>query len=140
MADRVTEILTLVRNVCEEENLRVTIKNSLKNGLAAGIGGAIGCVLGGPWGGVPGAAIGAAVAAATGEDFKPLYQVIAEWPDEAKQHLADNIGNIMRRVDAQDVAILAGMLAGAAPALRGEIVAAVIDYCQNEMRLEIAGR
>ncbi|KAF8774435.1 Protein C19orf12 like protein [Argiope bruennichi] len=193
MADRITEIVHLVRNVCEEENLRVTLKNSLKNGLAAGIGGTIGCILGGPWGGVPdriteivhlvrnvcdeeenlrfdpqkflekwpcgwylvelsgcilggpwggvpGAAIGAAVAATIGEEFKPLAQVIAEWPDEAKQHLADNIESIMRRVDARDVATLAAMIAGATPALRAEIIAAVVDFCQNEMSLQITGR
>ncbi|CAL1278044.1 unnamed protein product [Larinioides sclopetarius] len=139
MADRVTEIINLVRNVSQEENLRVTIKHSLKNGLAAGIGGTVGCILGGPWGGVPGAAIGAAIAAATGENFKPLVQVIAEWPDEAKRHLADNIETIMRRIDVQDVAVLAAMVTGAAPALRAEVLAAVIGFCQNEMSLQIAG-
>lgn len=80
------------------------------------------------------------MAAATSSDFKPLCQVIAEWPDEAKKLLADNIETIMGRVEARDVATVAAMAAGAAPVLRQEIVAAVISFCQNDMNLKIAGR
>ncbi|CAL1277382.1 unnamed protein product [Larinioides sclopetarius] len=138
MADRLNEIMELVRSICEEQNLRVTLRGAVRNGVAAGIGGCVGCIIGGPFGGIPGAAIGAAVGAITGDDFKPLWKVIAEWPTEEKRKLAANIENIIKRVDARDVATFTAMAAAAAPALKAEVAGAVIDFCKNEMHMQVA--
>ncbi|GIY73314.1 uncharacterized protein CEXT_590781 [Caerostris extrusa] len=140
MGERLQELLDVIRVVCQEENLKVTIKNSARSGLYAAGGAVIGCMLAGPWGGVPGAAAGAAAAAATGESFRPLFQVIGEWPDESKEQLAEKVRAILSRVDIKDVAAITAMATGAASVLRAEIAGAVIDYCNNEMMLEVARR
>lgn len=44
------EVLSLVTQVCEDENLRVPIKESVKGGFIAGTTTAIGGLLGGPVG------------------------------------------------------------------------------------------
>ncbi|CAL1277384.1 unnamed protein product [Larinioides sclopetarius] len=87
-----------------------------------------------------GAMAGAFLAESTGEDFKPLWDVITEMPVDAKQRLLDKIKEILQRLDLTDSTTLAAMAAGVAANLRSQISAAVIAFFQTEMSFQAAGR
>ncbi|CAL1277383.1 unnamed protein product [Larinioides sclopetarius] len=139
MSDQSKKLWDLVRDVCTEEYLRLTFKGSSRSGVYTIVGGFAGGLMG-PWGVFPGAMAGAFLAESTGEDFKPLWDVITEMPVDAKQRLLDKIKEILQRLDLTDSTTLAAMAAGVAANLRSQISAAVIAFFQTEMSFQAAGR
>merc|ERR1712226_1445631 len=131
------DILTIITTLGDDENLRITVKQSAKGGLIAGISCAVGGLIGGPPGLAVGGAAGGCLAAYwAGNSFKSLSTVILyEMKPIDQKALVNAIQNIIQNVDAMDAIELLALLQGS-NALKAKILSELTTYCQQQLHYE----
>ncbi|KAG8185371.1 hypothetical protein JTE90_023117 [Oedothorax gibbosus] len=133
----VSEIISFLGELAEEEDMRVTVQQTARGGCIAGGGAVVGGLTAGPVGLAVGGIIGSILGAATSKSFKPVAQIIKEMPDHKKERLAGRVRNILTNRDIQTLAALA-VTTGAAGAVRHEIVQELQRYITAEMQMALA--
>lgn len=139
MVIKYEDILKVITTLGDDENLRITVKQSAKGGLIAGISCAVGGLLAGPPGlAVGGAAGGCLAAYLAGNSFKPLSIVILyDMKPVDQRALVDAVTKIIQNVDAMDVIELLALTQGSA-VLKAKILGEVTSYCQQQLNYEFS--
>ena len=137
MVIKYEDILKVITTLGDDENLRITVKQSAKGGLIAGVICAIGGLLAGPVGLIFGGAAGGCLAAyLDGNSFKPLSTVILyDMKPVDQRALVDAVTKIIQNVDAMDVIELLALTQGSA-VLKAKILGEVTSYCQQQLNCE----
>ena len=137
MVIKYEDILKVISTLCDDENLRITVKQSAKGGLIAGVSCAVGGLIAGPPGLAVGGAAGGCLAAYwAGNSFKSLSTVILyEMKPIDQKALVNAIQNIIQNVDAMDAIELLALLQGS-NALKAKILSEVTTYCQQQLNYE----
>lgn len=131
------ELLDFLCRLSDEENLRVTVKQCAKGGLITGASAMLAALFMGPVGFAVGGAVGGCVAAVvTRDQFMTVGQIISRMPDRQKDELYMVIQRVFRDVDITDIVTLGAVLSGDLY-MKKRIIAALIDYFQNRMHLQI---
>ncbi|XP_045608660.1 protein C19orf12 homolog isoform X1 [Procambarus clarkii] len=101
-----SEVLSLVTQVCEEEKLRVAMKESIKGGFLAGGSTMIGGLLGGPLGLAIGGTIGGLTAAYLSQGkFKSVAAIIQnDLTPGQKERLANSVRMFLQNRSVGDLA------------------------------------
>merc|ERR1712156_916203 len=124
MVIKYEDILKVITTLGDDENLKITVKQSAKGGLIAGVSCAIGC-LAAHW---------------AGNSFKPLSTVILyEMRPIDQKALVDAVQNIIQNVDAMDAMELLALLQGS-NALKAKILGEMTTYCTQQLNYEFAPR
>ena len=141
MVIKYEDILKVITTLGDDENLKITVKQSAKGGLIAGVSCAIGGLVGGPPGLAVGGAAGGCLAAYwAGNSFKPLSTVILyEMQPIDQKALVDAVQNIIQNVDAMDAMELLALLQGS-NALKAKVLSEVTTYCTQQLNYEFASR
>ncbi|XP_071959636.1 protein C19orf12 homolog isoform X2 [Antedon mediterranea] len=131
------ELIRLLSVLAEEENLRVTVKETMKAGVMAGTGATIGGLMGGPLGIAVGGTCGSLVAAyMTNGKFKSVPQILQEMSPEQKERLYNHYQIIFQGLDYNDVFELQKLISGDTD-VRGRVVEGLTNYLQNELNMSI---
>ena len=135
------DILTIITTLGDDENLRITVKQSAKGGLIAGISCAVGGLIGGPPGlAVGGAAGGCLAAYVAGNSFKPLSTVILYEMEPIHQRaLVEAVTKIIQNLDAMDAIELLALVQGTT-ALKAKVLSEITTYCQRQLQLDVLSR
>ena len=138
MVIKYEDILKIITVLGDDENLRITVKQSAKGGLIAGISCAVGGLIAGPPGLAVGGAVGGCLAAyVTSESFKPLSTVILYEMEPIDQNaLVQAVTNITKNIDAMDALELLAIIQGS-NALKAKILSEVTTYCQRQLNTEV---
>ncbi|XP_071532380.1 protein Nazo-like isoform X1 [Panulirus ornatus] len=106
------EVLSVVEQLCEEENLRVAFKESLKGGAIAGSSTVIGGLLAGPLGLALGGAVGGLTAAFLSQGkFKSVASIIRnDLTPAQKERLANSVWVFLRNRSVWDLAEVSKLL------------------------------
>ena len=138
MVVQYNDILNIITTLGDDENLRITVKQSAKGGLIAGVTCAVGGLIGGPPGlAVGGAAGGCLAAYLAGNSFKPLSAVILyEMKPVDQRALVNAVTKIIQNVDVMDAVELLALIQGSA-ALKAKILGEVTTYCQQQLSLQV---
>ena len=130
---RVLAILT------EEDQLKVTVKNSAYGGLIAGIATTVGGLVAGPPGLLVGGAVGGAVAYSTAGDFKPVSEIIRNLNAHDSQLLYESVREIVRNLDAVDYLTAMTFLAsGPGLVVRQQLIDKTVEFLSRQMQMYIA--
>ncbi|KAK7070452.1 hypothetical protein SK128_027558 [Halocaridina rubra] len=131
------EVLSLVSQICEEEKLRVAIKESLKGGLIAGGTTAVGGLLGGPIGLAIGGTIGGLSAAYMSQGkFKSVASIISnDLTPAQRESLANSVRRIINDIGPSDVAAITVFMLE--PSVKGRIIQEVAGFLQSQLQLTI---
>ena len=138
MVIKYEDILKIITVLGDDENLRITVKQSAKGGLIAGFSCAVGGLIAGPPGLAVGGAVGGCLAAyVTGDSFKPLSTVILYEMEPIDQNaLVQAVTNITQNIDAMDALELLAIIQGS-NALKAKILSEVTTYCQRQLNTEV---
>ena len=137
MVIKYEDILKVITTLGDDENLKITIKQSAKCGLIAGVSCAVGGLIAGPPGlAVGGAAGGCLAAYLAGNSFKPLSSVILyEMKPIDQKGLVDAVQNIIQNVDVMDAMELIALIQGS-NALKAKVLGEITTYCTQQMNYE----
>lgn len=132
-----TEALSLVSQICEEEKLRVCIKESVKGGFIAGGATILGGLLGGPVGLAVGGTVGGCTAAYLSQGkFKSVVSIINnDLTFAQRERLANSVRGIFSEIGPADYAAIA--LYVAQPAVKERIIQEIISFFQSQLQLTI---
>lgn len=138
MVIQYNDILNIITTLCDDENLRITVKQSAKGGLIAGISCAVGGLIAGPPGlAVGGAAGGCLAAYLAGNSFKPISTVILyEMKPVDQRALVDSVTKIIQNLDVMDAVELLALIQ-ANGALKAKIVGEMTTFCQQQLDLQV---
>ena len=138
MVIKYEDILKIITVLGDDENLRITVKQSAKGGLIAGFSCAVGGLIAGPPGLAVGGAVGGCLAAyVTSDSFKPLSTVILyEMKPIDQNALVQAVTNITQNIDAMDALELLAIIQGS-NALKAKILSEVTTYCQRQLNTEV---
>ncbi|XP_033117265.1 protein C19orf12 homolog isoform X2 [Anneissia japonica] len=133
------ELIRLLSVLAEEENLRVTVKETMKAGVMAGTGATIGGLMGGPLGIAVGGTCGSLFAAyMTNGKFKSVPQILQEMKPEQKQKLYAQYQIILQGLDYSDIYDLQKLITGDSK-VKGMVLEGLSNYLQNELNMAIVG-
>ncbi|KAG7168073.1 protein C19orf12 homolog isoform X1 [Homarus americanus] len=128
------EALNLLAQVCEEQELGVTVKESVKGGVIAGGATMIGGLLGGPFGLAIGGALGGITAAYMSQGkFKSVASVILyDLTSAQKEHLANSVRVFLSNISLKGVAGGVSKLL-LSPAAKMILIQMVIQFLINAL-------
>ena len=137
MVIKYEDILKVITTLGDDENLKITIKQSAKGGLIAGVSCAVGGLIAGPPGlAVGGAAGGCLAAYVAGNSFKPLSAVILyDMKPIDQKGLVDAVQNIIQNVDVMDAMELIALIQGS-NALKAKVLREITTYCTQQMNYQ----
>ncbi|XP_072013868.1 uncharacterized protein [Amphiura filiformis] len=130
------ELVRLLAILAEEENLRVTVKETLKGGAMAGAGAVIGGMCGGPVGLAVGGAVGGACAAYMSRKIQICAEILFEMEPKKRELLYEHFKSIITGIDAHDVTSLGRLIAGD-PLIRGQALMGLKDFVGGTMSMQI---
>ncbi|XP_050726911.1 protein C19orf12 homolog isoform X2 [Eriocheir sinensis] len=132
-----SEILTLVTQVCEEEKLRVPVKESLKGGAIAFATTTVGGLLAGPVGLAVGGTVGGLTAAFLSHGkFKSVADVIRNDLTVAqREQLSNSVRNIIYGIGPEDVLVLTAY--ALQPAVKERVLQEVFSFFRSQLQLQI---
>ncbi|XP_047487654.1 protein C19orf12 homolog isoform X1 [Penaeus chinensis] len=122
------EALSLVSQICEEEKLRVAIKESMKGGFIAGGTTMLGGLLGGPIGLAVGGTVGGLTAAYLSQGkFKSVASIISnDLTPMQREHLANSVRMFLRNRSIGDLTQASRILLS--PSLKLILIQTVIQF------------
>ncbi|XP_042223564.1 protein C19orf12 homolog isoform X2 [Homarus americanus] len=131
------EALNLLAQVCEEQELGVTVKESVKGGVIAGGATMIGGLLGGPFGLAIGGALGGITAAYMSQGkFKSVASVILyDLTSAQKEHLANSVRKILSGITPTDMIAITTLVL--APDIKMRLVQEVTNFLQSQLQMQI---
>ena len=133
MVIQYNEILSVITQLGDDEDIRITVKQSAKGGIIAGLICAIGGLVAGPIGFVFGGTAGGLVASYfAGDSFKSISTVINEMNPAHQRELTESVLKIIEHTDAMDAIQVLAIIQGNA-VLRGQVKAQMISFCQQSL-------
>ncbi|XP_071532384.1 protein Nazo-like isoform X2 [Panulirus ornatus] len=131
------EVLSVVEQLCEEENLRVAFKESLKGGAIAGSSTVIGGLLAGPLGLALGGAVGGLTAAFLSQGkFKSVASIIRnDLTPAQKERLANSVWRIVDDIGPTDVLAVTSLVLQ--PPVKERIIQEVYNFFQSQLHMQI---
>ena len=135
------DILNIITTIGDDENLRITVKQSAKGGLIAGISCAVGGLIGGPRGlAVGGAAGGCLAAYLAGNSFKPISTVILyEMKPVDQRALVEAVKSIIPNVDVMDAVELLAIVQSNA-VLKARIIGEMTTFLQQQLEFQVLSK
>lgn len=131
-------VISVCTQLSEQENLRVTVRESAKGAAIVGGSAFAGGLLGGPVGLCVAGIAGSLIALSYGKGkYRAVADVILfEMTTDQKNQLVGNIQRAVRNVTPEDLTVLLPLLLSQAP-LREMVIREVIRFMQNEMSMSI---
>ncbi|CAH1179152.1 unnamed protein product [Phaedon cochleariae] len=132
----------IILDVCEilaqQENLKVTVKESAKGAAIVGVGTFIGALFGGKNGLLAGAALGSAAAMALVSEFKSVVEIIRDdMNDTEREKLARSVGSLLKGINITSVGAVVAAVS-AKSGLKSKVVNEITNFLQNEMQLNVS--
>jgi len=133
------ELISVAQQLSEQQNLRVTVKESMKGACIAGGGAFVGGIIGGPVGLAIGGTLGSVCAAWKGSGkYKSVAVVIMEdMTPRQREQLASCLQRALEDVQVEDVIMLTGLVMGNAT-MQQLVIAELCKFLRDEMGLAIA--
>ncbi|XP_063701368.1 protein C19orf12 homolog [Culicoides brevitarsis] len=131
------ELINAVSLICDEREMRVTMKQSAKGAAITGATAFLGGVLGGPVGLAAGAILGGVGSAYKMQGWKPLGEILRnDLTPTQRERLQSHIMAAVRDVGPQDLALLIPIIMGDA-AVQTAVLRTVTSFVTNEMGLRM---
>ncbi|KAF2902999.1 hypothetical protein ILUMI_03168 [Ignelater luminosus] len=132
------ELISVAQQLSEDQNLRVTIKESMKGACMAGGGALVGGLLGGPIGLAIGGTVGSVCAAWKGSGkYKSVALVIMEdMSANQREQLASSLRRAVEGIQVEDAVMLTGLVMGNA-AVQRMFLTELCNFLRTEMGLAI---
>lgn len=131
------DVIELLCILVDEENLKVSVKESLKGGVITGCTTVVGGLLGGPVGmAIGGATGGAAAAYISWGKFEPVSCALQKFTSKQKQELYELSMKIITGLTIEDAVSLNSIVLGDA-ILRQQILDQVVDHLKSKVQMEI---
>ncbi|XP_071959635.1 uncharacterized protein [Antedon mediterranea] len=129
------ELIRLLSVLAEEENLRVTVKETMKAGVMAGTGATIGGLMGGPLGIAVGSMIGAGYAKwKVGGKTRKVSEVLTELDSDKRHQLHISFQDVLDQYPDADFSILMRQLTEDGE-LRAKLSERTKKYIKEDMKL-----
>ena len=139
MVVRYQEILTLITTIGDDENIRVTVKESLKGGLITGIAATIGGLILGPLGLAVGGTVGGISAYLASEEYRKISDVIIyDMPKVDQERLVRAITNIVNELDVHDAIELIAVVQGNS-LIKAKIMSEMATFFKHQLDMQIEG-
>ena len=127
------EISNVLSKFAEDEDIRITVKQSAKGGLIAGFICALGGLIAGPIGLIFGGTAGGIVAAYfSGESFLPVATIINEMDPERKKEMTNSVLKIIDKTDAMDALEILAIIQGN-NVIKAKVRTNLINICQQQL-------
>ena len=127
------EISNVLTKFAEDEDIRITVKQSAKGGLIAGFICALGGLIAGPIGFIFGGTAGGIVAAYfSGESFQPVATIINEMDPERKKEMTNSVLKILDKADAMDALEILAIIQGN-NVIKAKVRTNLINICQQQL-------
>lgn len=127
------EISNVLTKFAEDEDIRITVKQSAKGGLIAGFICALGGLIAGPVGLIFGGTAGGIVAAYfSGESFLPVATIINEMDPERKKEMTNSVIKIINKTDAMDALEILAIIQGN-NVIKAKVRTNLINICQQQL-------
>ena len=132
------DIMDVVRILCEDQGLAVTVKESGKGALVTGGVAGLGGLVLGPMGLALGGAVGGALAAWIAQDkFKPLLQVIMEdMREEQRIKMVDSLRNVLTNIEPTDALTLVAAVQGN-QALKARLAQEMVTFLSRQCNIYV---
>lgn len=135
----VVELQRVMAILADEDQLKVTMKNSAYGGVVAGVTTTVGGLLGGPPGLLLGGALGGILAYKSAGDFRPVSQVINDMNAHERQLLYDRLKDIIDNLAIDDyMALIAFLSGGPGLLIRQQLMDRMVSFLRDQMRLQMA--
>jgi len=132
------DIMEVVRLLCEERNLTITVKESGKGALVTGGVAGLGGMILGPIGLALGGAVGGSIAAWMAQDkFKPLVQVIMEdMRADQRERMIGCLRKVLSQIEPQDALALVAMVQGN-QALKARLATEMVTFLSHQCNIYV---
>ena len=132
------DIMEVIRILCEDQSLAVTVKESGKGALVTGGVAGLGGLVLGPMGLALGGAVGGALAAWIAQDkFKPLLQVIMEdMREEQRMKMVDSLRNVLTNIEPTDALTLVAVVQGN-QALKTRLAQEMVTFLSSQCNIYV---
>ncbi|XP_037028652.1 protein C19orf12 homolog [Bradysia coprophila] len=132
------ELFDAIAILTQEQNMRVTVKQSAKGALICGASCFVGGLVAGPVGMAVGGTVGGISAWKMSQgQFKPVSEIIRnDLTARQKEKLMEHIMASVRDLDVTDAAILLPMLMGSA-SIQQAVLSSVVTFVGKELNLQM---
>ncbi|XP_033117262.1 protein C19orf12 homolog isoform X1 [Anneissia japonica] len=131
------ELIRLLSVLAEEENLRVTVKETMKAGVMAGTGATIGGLMGGPLGIAVGSMLGAGYAKwKIGGKTRSVSEVLTELDSDKRADVHKSFQDILDQYPGEDFSSLMRQLSEDGE-LRAKLSERTKKYVTEDLKLTI---
>ena len=135
----VDDLQRLMVVLADEEQLKVSSRNSTLGGVVAGVATTVGGLLIGPPGLLVGGALGGILAYWRARKFKSVSQVISGMNASQKQLLFDAMKDIIGNLNFVDhSALLAFLSSGPGLLIRQQLMDRMVSFVRDQMRFQMA--
>ncbi|XP_011670547.2 protein C19orf12 homolog isoform X2 [Strongylocentrotus purpuratus] len=132
------ELVRLLAILAEEENMKVTVKETLKGGAIAGAGAVIGGMCGGPMGLAVGGAVGGAFGAwMTKGKFKSIPEILFSFNQDERDSLYNHFRATFEGMEAQDFDKLSRLVTESTT-VRGMAMDSLRGFFNEQMKMQVA--
>ncbi|XP_074038307.1 protein C19orf12 homolog [Leptinotarsa decemlineata] len=130
-------VLEVCELLCQQENLKATIRESAKGAALVGVTSFLGAIVGGRLGLLAGAALGGAASMAFGSEFKSLVDIIRQdMTEKQREQLAESVRHLFRGIQLTDTVEIMAMLAQNT-SLKSSIINGIVGFIQQEMKCSV---
>ncbi|KAG5888304.1 hypothetical protein JTB14_022192 [Gonioctena quinquepunctata] len=137
MGNKTEIILKVCESLAQQENLKITIKESAKGAGIIGIGSIIGALIGGRLGLLACAAVGSAASFALGSEFKYVVEIIRDDMTPAqRRQLAGSINSMLGGMQITNAVSVLALLSRNSN-LKSSVLQQIIPFFQQEMNMSI---
>jgi len=132
------DIMEVVRLLCEERNMTITVKESGKGALVTGGIAGLGGLILGPIGLAVGGAVGGSLAAWMAQDkFKPLVQVIMEdMRSDQRERMIECLRKVLSQIEPTDALALVAMVQGN-QALKARLATEMVTFLSRQCNIYV---
>ncbi|RZF36824.1 hypothetical protein LSTR_LSTR012702 [Laodelphax striatellus] len=130
------EILELITIICEQRHVQVCVTQSLRGAAITAAGALFGSLLLGPVGLVMGAVGGSVSAISTGEQYRPLPQIlINDITPAQREEITTRINRVLADLDVTDLRTV--MLLATSSSVSDVVLRELGSYVQRELSMAI---
>ncbi|XP_022193850.1 protein C19orf12 homolog [Nilaparvata lugens] len=130
------EILELITIICEKRNVQVCVTQSLRGAAITAAGALFGSLIMGPLGLVMGAVGGSLGAISTGENYRPLPQILMNDITHAqREEITTRINRVIADLDVTDLRTV--MMLAMSQSVSDVVIRELGCYVQRELSLAL---
>lgn len=135
----VDDLQRLMIVLADEDQLKISARNSTLGGVVAGVATTVGGLLIGPPGLLIGGALGGILAYWKARKFKSVSQVISDMNTSQKQVLFDAMKDIIGSLNSGDyLSLVAFLSSGPGLLIRQQLKDKIVSFVRDQMRLQMA--